>query len=184
MIKGKVLTAVQVIFMYLSHLFFFVLFFVLTGSESNGLFWTLFAFGALFLVVAVIAGCIGVVFSLAEKNDGTQSPFKTTLIIKLLLIPWYVFNIVYCVFIVGGSLNPFLMIAIPLEIVISVFITYILTLLTGAPNVIYVLKNLKAGNAVVSPAVIAGTIMQFFFVLDVIGSAILYFDLKKRKRNT
>ncbi|MBP5730552.1 MAG: hypothetical protein J6X19_05040, partial [Clostridia bacterium] len=67
----------------------------------------------------------------------------------------------------------FLWFIIPLEIAVMVSVTWILMILTGVQDVVYVCQALKDKRLAPSPAVIAGLIMQFIFVLDVAGAGLL-----------
>ena len=127
--------------------------------------------GGLFLATA--CGCAGLVLSLIWIRKRTDPPYRITLIVKLVLIPWYGFNFYYAFCFVAGSLNPFLMVFIPVEIVIAVCVTWFLMVLTGVQSVIHALKTLIGRRRKPSPAVIAGIVMHFIFVADVVGAFLL-----------
>lgn len=140
------------------------------NSFSPGLMLAVVA-GGLFLAAA--CGCAGLVLSLILIRKRTDPPYRITLIVKLILIPWYVFNFYYAFCFVVGSLNPFLMVFIPVEIVIAVCVTWFLMVLTGVQNVIHALKTLIGRRRKPSPAVIAGIVMHFVFVADGVGAILL-----------
>ena len=127
--------------------------------------------GGLFLAAA--CGCAGLILSLIWIRKRTALPYRMTFIVKLVLIPWYVFNFYYAFCFVAGSLNPFLMVFIPAEIVIAVCVTWFLMVLTGVQSVIHALKTLIGRRRKPSPAVIAGIVMHFIFVADVVGAFLL-----------
>ena len=126
---AKPLLISQAIGMYLMHLplYVYMFFFGTPLGESipvevnRGL---LVAF--LVLSILVFPICIlNTVFPIISIFKGEYNPSKTTMIVKLVLIPWYILNYVMCGFIVAGCLNPFLMLAIPIIIIIASLVTYI-----------------------------------------------------------
>ena len=174
--NANITLIIQAALMYVAHIFFFIWFFIET-PEINP--FILLGTGVAAMVLAVICGIIGLVLAAAGKANGEASPLKTTYIVKLALIPWYIFNIVYIFYIVAGSLNPFLLLAIPVEIAIAVFITYVLMLLTGIHNVFYVSKAIIKKRVGSSALTVLCIVSQFVFVLDVIGAVILHTIMKK-----
>jgi hypothetical protein len=160
--------------MYIAHGFFFAVFFAINHDYADK--WPVmqfFEFGGVFIALALACGAVGLVLSLVGMKKDPPSPLKMTLIVKLALIPWYGFNVYYAICIIGGMLNPFLWFIIPFEIAVMVSVTWILMILTGVQDVVYVCQALKDKRLAPSPAVIAGLIMQFIFVLDVAGAGLL-----------
>ena len=165
---------IQAVLMYIAHGFFFAAFFAINHDYADK--WPVmqfFEFGGVFIALALACGAVGLILSLVGMKKDLLSPLKMTLIVKLALIPWYTFNVYYALCIIGGMLNPFLMFIIPLEIAVMVSVTWILMFLTGIQDVVYVCKALKDKRLALSPAVIAGLIMQFVFLLDVVGAGLL-----------
>ena len=174
--NAKITLIIQAALMYVAHIFFFIWFFIETEKTDSLL---LLGIGAAAVVAAVICGTVGLILAAAGTLTGMSSPTKTTFIVKLALIPWYIFNMVYIFYIVAGSLNPFLLLAIPVEIAIAVFITYVLMLLTGIHNVFYVSKAIIKKRVGSSALTVLCIVSQFVFVLDVIGAVILHTIMKK-----
>ena len=170
----RFLIPLQASLMIVAHVPLFLLFVCgLLESENSfspGLMLAVVA-GGLFLAAA--CGCAGLVLSLIFIRKRTDPPYRITLIVKLVLIPWYVLNFYYAFCFVASSLNPFLMVFIPVEIVIAVCVTWFLMVLTGVQNVIHALKTLVERGRKSSPVVIAGIVMHFVFVADIVGAILL-----------
>lgn len=172
--NARITIPIQAALMYIAHGFFFAVFFAINNDYADK--WPVmqfFEFGGVFIALALACGAVGLVLSLVGMKKELPSPLKMTLIVKLALIPWYGFNVYYALCIIGGMLNPFLWFIIPLEIAVMVSVTWILMILTGVQDVVYVCQALKDKRLAPSPAVIAGLIMQFIFVLDVAGAGLL-----------
>ena len=172
--NARITIPIQAALMYIAHGFFFAVFFAINHDYADK--WPVmqfFEFGGVFIALALACGAVGLVLSLVGMKKELPSPLKMTLIVKLALIPWYGFNVYYALCIIGGMLNPFLWFIIPLEIAVMVSVTWILMILTGVQDVVYVCQALKDKRLAPSPAVIAGLIMQFIFVLDVAGAGLL-----------
>ena len=134
-------------------------------------------FAALLLLIPVCL--VSFTVALLQLGGLGKSPLKTTLLVKVGLIPWYLFNFLFCVTLVGGFLNPFLFVAIPLLICFEVGITYFLMLATGAHAIVYTVKLLARQKRKPTGAVLAALIFQFFFCLDILGAILLYRESKK-----
>ena len=172
--NARITIPIQAALMYLAHGFFFAAFFAINNDHADK--WPVmqfYEFGGVFIAAALVCGAVGLILSLVGMRNDPVSPLKLTLIVKLALIPWYCFNVYYAICITGGMLNPFLLFIIPLEIAVMVSVTWILMILTGVQDVVYVCQALKDKRLAPSPAVIAGLIMQFIFVLDVAGAGLL-----------
>ena len=135
-------------------------------------------FSAFMLMIPVCI--ISFVFALLNFRGNKSSPLKTTMIVKLCLIPWYVFNFLVCAVLVAGFMNPWLFLATPLLIFIEVASTYIFMLSTGAHSIIYIIKNMITKNVKPNAKVIIALVFQLFFCLDIVGSIML--NVKGRKK--
>lgn len=178
--KPKIMIIIQAALMYIAHIFFFtVFFFEIPEPDDNSLGFLLLDIGAAITVVSLVCGVVGIALAAAGLSKGMVSPIKTTLIVKIALIPWYLFNAFYCFYFIAGLLNPMALILIPFGLAIAVFVTYALTVLTGIHDVLYVSGAIKDKRVESSPMLIIGMIMQFFFVFDVVGAIMLHVAMKK-----
>ena len=130
------------------------------------------------LVVSILTGLTALGFGIAGtiKSEGPLTGI--TVGVKIAMIPFFVINIVLWILLIAGMLNPFLMLGIPLAAVIGVCLTYVYMLMTGLPDIIYCIgfcikKKRPTG------LMVAGVILNFFFILDVIGSIMIHRSLKK-----
>ncbi len=130
------------------------------------------------LAISVLTGITALGFGIAGTVKNENPLTGITVGVKIAMIPFFGLNIVLWILLFAGMLNPFLMFGIPLAAVIGVCLTYVYMLMTGLPDIIYsigfCIKNKKR------PAVllIAGVILSFIFVLDVIGIIMIHRSLK------
>ena len=167
--------------MYLMHLpFYLVLILAKLPDVSFETIEVLFTIGfvASFLMIPV---CItSLIFALTVLGREISSPLKTTLVIKLCLIPWYILNCVISLLMVAGFLNPWLFMAVPLLIAFEVVITYVYMISTTIHSVIYTIKYLHTQKIQPSTQIIVALVLHFIFCLDIIGAIMLNAEMKKQ----
>lgn len=127
------------------------------------------------LIFAIARALMGLM--VYRKRD-VESPYKSTLIIKLSLIPFYIFNFIFWVLIMIGMLNPFLFIFMPLVLFSAIAAAYLYMVSTSIPNVVYAFVHRTDGSAEGVDALIAVT--QFIFVADVVGALLLCIRNKEK----
>lgn len=105
---------------------------------------------------------------------GSKNPLKLTMIVKIVLIPWYVFNFVlgFCLF--AASLNPFLLWSIPITIGLMVVTTYIYMVASNFPMYSYTLNKLIKREWKINALIVWFIILSFIFCLDILGAILLY----------
>lgn len=130
------------------------------------------------LAISVLTGITALGFGIAGTVKNENPLTGITVGVKIAMIPFFGLNIVLWILLFAGMLNPFLMFGIPLAAVIGVCLTYVYMLMTGLPDIIYsigfCIKNKKRPAALL----IAGVILSFIFVLDVIGIIMIHRSLK------
>ena len=130
------------------------------------------------LAISVLTGITALGFGIAGTVKNENPLTGITVGVKIAMIPFFGLNIVLWILLFAGMLNPFLMFGIPLAAVIGVCLTYVYMLMTGLPDIIYsigfCIKNKKCPAALL----IAGVILSFIFVLDVIGIIMIHRSLK------
>ena len=171
----------QTIGMYLMHLPLYVMLITLpmpadTLQESftHALLIAFLVMTALMIPICVL----NVVVSIRSALKGEEYPTKVTMIAKLSLIPWYLFNLAICIVFASIFLNPFMFLAIPLIVACFVGVTYLLMFATSIGEIVYFIKK-KAKKEHLGAATIVGVIFLFVFCLDVVGAIILYRRSKK-----
>ena len=131
------------------------------------------------MIFALIFGILGVVFSIvAGVKKETPTPVFT-MVIKLAMIPFFIVNFLFWAFFFLGTLNPFLMVATPFVFLIGTFLTYLVLLMTSLPITIVTLSELKLYKNCPKTLFIWGLVLNFFFVLDVIGAFLIVLAYKK-----
>ena len=175
MINTKWTIVLQAALMYLGHGFYL---FCLIGTRFDELanvpFFWLLAIGTGILLLGAVFGTVGAVLSVIGLWKGIASPVKATFIVKLVLIPWYIMNVFYCVISCG-----ILMKVAVLILFLSVCVTYAFMVLAGIPDVLYTVRALKNRRVKPSALLIVGILFQFVFVLDVVGAGLLLRVFKK-----
>ena len=124
---------------------------------------------AMALVLDLVSFILAIIGSAKQEDPKT----KMTVIIKALFIPFFLINITLYVLSFLGMLNPFLMWAIPLVMVIGVCLTYAYMFMSSWPDIIYMIIYLIKNKRRPKPGMVLGIIFEFFFVLDIVGAILV-----------
>lgn len=178
---GKVLLIIQTCFMYLLMVLFIVAISIAFKTENNselesvveGLYLARFGIGFIPLTLSFVSIIIAFVSIFKEPRNST----KYTVIIKIILIPWYICNYVEWVIYGVGMLNPFLMVLGILLVTFGTIATYIYMLATSAYNIGYVFALIRKGKA--TTMMIVALVFHFIFLLDVVGAIMLHNECKR-----
>lgn len=130
------------------------------------------------LGVSLGLGLISLIFSIVGSVRGEAPLTKITVVLKAVMIPFFIINIVLWFFLMSGMMNPFLMLGIPVVAVLGVVLTYIYLLTTSLPDVIYTIAFTIKHKRKPSAKLVAGCVLSFFFVLDIVGSILIHRTLK------
>ena len=181
--KNNVILIIQTVCMYLIHLpFYLILILVRLQDVSFETIETLFTVGLVAMLLMVPVCLISLIFALLILGCKTAPPYKTTMIIKLTLIPWYILNWLVCLLLSAGFLNPWLFLAVPVLVGVEVVITYIYMLSTSIHSVIYTLKNISAKKIKLNACIIVALVFHIIFCLDIVGAIMLHVEMKKQNR--
>lgn len=119
----------------------------------------------IFFVCALVSFILGIVAGV--KN--TKPMTKITFILKLIMIPFFIINLIMWLCLLGGMMNPFTFMGIPFVMALGACLTYCYMIATGLPDImfaiIYHIKNKKKPKIIM----IVGILLCFIFVLDVVG---------------
>ncbi len=118
-------------------------------------------------ITALVLGITG-----AVKNEGPVSVI--TVVVKVLMIPFFVVNFLLWFFVIGGMLNPFLMLGIPVAAFIGICLTYGYMLMTSLPDIVYTMIFCIRNKRTAAPLMVIGVIFEFIFMLDLVGSIMLH----------
>ena len=183
----KTTLIVQAAVMYAMHLPLYLAMFLVfspmtdgDGSVGNVIMFCLILTLVLECVATPIC-VVNTVFSIVSIFKGEYNPSKVTMIIKLSLIPWFVFNFIFCMYVFAGMLNPWLFIAVPLMLFLSISFTYMFMVTTSLPNVGYFIHCLSRKKMKIKPLLVFSIIMMFIFCLDAIGSIIFFIKTNKKE---
>ena len=125
------------------------------------------------LAVALVLDLVSFVLAIIGAAKQEEPKTKMTVIIKALFIPFFLINITLYVLSFLGMLNPFLMWAIPLVMVIGVCLTYAYMFMSSWPDIIYMIIYLIKNKRRPKPGMVLGIIFEFFFVLDIVGAILV-----------
>lgn len=119
------------------------------------------------------------ILALKNRNIENESIFKFTMICKCCLVPYYIFNFLFLVFLsLAGILLILLMIVIFAIILLLGIFSYLVVLSTSVYNVVQIGKQkYKFGRN----EYVLYTILSLFFVTDVIASILVYQKIKEYK---
>lgn len=125
------------------------------------------------LAVALVLDLVSFVLAIIGSAKQEDPKTKMTVIIKALFIPFFLINLTLYVLSFLGMLNPFLMWAIPLVMVIGVCLTYAYMFMSSWPDIIYMIIYLIKNKRRPKPGMVLGIIFEFFFVLDIVGAILV-----------
>ena len=143
------------------------------GAEFN---WV--AIGIL-LVAAAVLGLATLIFAIIGAVKSEKNNTMITVVVKFMMIPFFCINI-YCWYLLfTGLMNPFLFVTIPVVLIVGVAVTYVFTLTTVLPDVIYMFIYLKRKKMRPEKPLLTGLIMCFFFILDLVGIVLIHKSYKE-----
>ena len=134
----------------------------------------------LLIVVGVFSGIASAIIALigAISKKGSP-PVYTTLIVKILSLPFYLFMCNYSLLFSFAMLNPFLALGIPFEIAIFIGIIYVYMLGTSLPLIIYAIVFKFKYKSKVTVSWVLSIIFLFFLVFDYVGAIIYMINQRK-----
>ncbi len=125
------------------------------------------------LAAALVLDLVSFVLAIIGAAKQEEPKTKMTVIIKALFIPFFLINITLYVLSFLGMLNPFLMWAIPIVMVIGVCLTYAYMFMSSWPDIIYMIIYTIKNKRRPKPGMVLGIIFEFFFVLDIVGAILI-----------
>ncbi len=180
---NKVLSIIQLAVMYTSLICLALGGIFLTNLDDS---MTTFV-SALFITGMVLGGLAAglaiavIITSLVAMFKGKAIDYtKYVMIYKIAAIPYFIGNFVLSIMLIGGMLNPFMFVAIPIVAFLLMSITYINMLSSTAIDFAYVLSSLKQKTIKTNPLLIIGLVLEFFFCVDFLGSIFIFVNNKKQ----
>ena len=96
---------------------------------------------------------------------------KTSLKIKLGLIPFFVINFIFWGIFWLGTFNVFLILLAPIVWIVSIITTYLFFLVQGTPNVVFLVKKFSLTKEIIY---LIYAILHFIYIVDIIGALFIY----------
>ena len=131
----KIMLIIQVVLMYLAHTpFYIITIFANTSVDSSigdSLFPGLLLTGFILSLLVLPLCFANLIVALIGLIRGQNNPCKTTMVVKIALIPWFIYNFLLCVALTAGFLNPWLFLAAPIFMCLLICITYLSNLKKG-----------------------------------------------------
>ena len=128
--------------------------------------------------IAFVICALLLAFSIVSIFKG-ENASRMTMIIKIVLIPWYIVNFILCVCLIGGMLNPFLMLTIPIAVFLMISTTYINMLASGLPDIAFFVHLLIKKKVELNATLIISILFMFIFCLDAIGGILFYIKTRE-----
>lgn len=134
---------------------------------------------ALFVVWLLVVSAIFAVgiANLVVAALGWRNPkkhcYKTVMIFKLALIPYYVLNFFIWFLVCGVTANPWLFLSWVIIVPLGVGSTYLTVLCTSAYSLSYTVGRVKNKEIGLTTSLILLLVLSFLFITDVISSIIL-----------
>lgn len=131
------------------------------------------------IMFACLFGIIGFILAIVAGVRKEVPATVFSMVLKFIMIPFFILNFLFWAFFFLGTLNPFLIAATPFVVLIGVFLTYLVVLMTSLPDVAFTLIELRLYRGCPKKLFVLGVVFSFFFVLDVVGAVILHIAFKK-----
>jgi hypothetical protein len=131
------------------------------------------------LAVALVLDLVSFILAIIGAAKQEEPHTKMSIVIKAIMIPFFLINVTIWCLSVLAEFNPFLMIAIPLTIFLGVVLTYLYMFMTSWPDIIYMIIFTIKSKRRPKAGMVLGIILEFFFVVDIIGSILIHRAYKK-----
>ena len=133
---------------------------------------------AMFLLAAFVLGCVNLAFGIAQISGPKDGIAKTVMIVKLILMPFFVINFIIGFMTMAAFANPFLFMALWIVIPALCVMTYAEMLVTSSYNLGAMIHRIRSKQNTFGELALF-IISQFIYILDVVGAIIFY----ARQRN-
>ena len=127
--------------------------------------------------IILVLGFTNLILCVKHSNeiiDGNM--LKTSLKIKLGLIPFFVINFIFWGIFWLGTFNVFLILLAPIVWIVSIITTYLFFLVQGTPNVVFLVKKFSLTKEIIY---LIYAILHLIYIVDIIGALFIY---QKEKR--
>lgn len=150
---------------------------------NSELTWPLWAF-FVFLGISIVLAIVNLVVAIKNRKKPDPNVFRATLLVKLIMIPFHIFNFVIMIVVFAGGLlslaTIFFLASAPLLFIawlISCF-GYMVLISTSIHSIFQLVGQRKKVNIAIT---ILGIVLQCVYFADIVISIYLYSDFKKKK---
>lgn len=151
------------------------------GDVSNGVIQGLLITSLVLGIIAFFLGLSNIILAITHILVPHQNSYKSIMITKLALIPFFIMNFIICMLVCVAILNPWLFMTSIVIIPLMIGITYGVLLVTSSYNLAHMIRALSKKEAT-SKELTLHIIFHLIFVLDVISSVILVIKGKKKNK--
>ena len=136
----------------------------------------------LFFIAAFILGSVNLAFGISQISGVKQGLSKTVMVVKLILIPFFVMNFVIGFFTLAAFANPFLFLAGFLVILPAMFLlTFAAMLVTSGYNIGALIHRIRNRQNTFGELALF-IVSQFLYFLDVVGAILIYVRFRNKAR--
>ncbi|MDE6408461.1 MAG: hypothetical protein K2K50_07665, partial [Anaeroplasmataceae bacterium] len=150
-----------IISMYLPQVFVELDTILIRFTTNETLLMSLLIVALILMGVSFLIGLVNTAIAILDIFSDTPSPTRSTMIMKLVLIPWYFLNFFDWLLVVGICANPWLMLAIPLVICMAIGYTFVILLFTNVHNFSYVIRLIKNKEIKLTSNIVIPVVLHF-----------------------
>lgn len=160
-----------IISLYLMQIPLFIDFIIINSENYNEILENiLFNTSLAFLIISTILGLVNLIIAFTNKQDNV---IKTTMISKLILIPYFITNFIICMLLTMGFAFIFTILSAFILIPLFILFTFMTMIVTSSYNISYLISKFKHKeiNIIVF---IMHFILQCAFICDIIDTIYIY----------
>ncbi len=176
----KLLVALSIL-LYLSAGLFLLIFYSLLW-ENKAITLTLFAVWLLVLFALFIVGIADLAVAALGWRKPIKNCYKTVMIFKLALIPYYILNFFEWFLVCGVTANPWLFMSWIIIVPLGIVTTYLTVVCTSAYTLSYTVGRVKNKEISLTTSFILLLVLSFLFITDVISSITLFVQFRREDK--
>lgn len=160
-----------IISLYLMQIPLFIDFIIINSENYNEILENiLFNTSLAFLIISTILGLVNLIIAFTNKQDNV---IKTTMISKLILIPYFITNFIICILLIMGFSFIFTILSAFILIPLFILFTFMTMIVTSSYNISYLISKFKHKEINIIVFIIH-FILQCVFICDIIDTIYIY----------
>lgn len=160
-----------IISLYLMQIPLFIDFIIINSENYNEILENiLFNTSLAFLIISTILGLVNLIIAFTNKQDNV---IKTTMISKLILIPYFITNFIICILLIMGFSFIFTILSAFILIPLFILFTFMTMIVTSSYNISYLISKFKHKEIKIIVFIIH-FILQCVFICDIIDTIYIY----------